>query len=121
VPADGLVLENGSGLVPQRTHRAGHDGGPAGRRRPIALRPELRSGLPLAGWTAPCAAAFTNQAAQGRPGSSPARSTTVAVAGYVRDRRERDWVVVAIVNQPEAARHGAQVVDRLVNWVAEQR
>jgi D-alanyl-D-alanine carboxypeptidase len=119
VPADGLVLENGSGSRAANASRR-----PRWRPcwPPPTDRPTPRAAQrPAAGRVDGMRRRFQNQAAQGRPGSSPARSTTVAVAGYVRDRRERDWVVVAIVNQPEASRHGAQVVDRLVNWVAEQR
>lgn len=122
VPADGLVLENGSGL--SRSERIA----PATMAALLAAAdqspyaPELRSGLPLAGVDGTMRRRFHDQAAQGRARlKSGTLNNVVAVAGYVRDRRERDWVVVAIVNQPEAARHGAQVVDRLVNWVAEQR
>lgn len=122
IPTDGLVLENGSGL--SRAERIT----PATMARLLAAvdrapyAPELRSGLPLAGVDGTLRRRFQNQPAQGRARlKSGTLSNVVAVAGYVRDRAERDWVVVAMVNQPDASSHGTQVVDRLVNWVAEQR
>jgi D-alanyl-D-alanine carboxypeptidase/D-alanyl-D-alanine-endopeptidase (penicillin-binding protein 4) len=40
------------------------------------------------------------------------------VAGYVRDRAGQDWIVVGIVNHPEA-RKGRPALDALINWVAQ--
>ena len=41
----------------------------------------------------------------------------VAIAGYVRDARNQDWIVVAIVNAPEAKK-GRAALDALIDWVA---
>jgi D-alanyl-D-alanine carboxypeptidase/D-alanyl-D-alanine-endopeptidase (penicillin-binding protein 4) len=40
-----------------------------------------------------------------------------AIAGYVRDLSGKDWIVVAIINAPDAKR-GRAVLDALIAWVA---
>ena len=45
----------------------------------------------------------------------------VGLAGYVPDASGRIWVVVALVNDPQAAARGRPVLDALVDWVAMQR
>jgi len=45
---------------------------------------------------------------------------TVALAGYVPDRRGRTWVLVAFLNDEQAGRRGRPVLDALADWVARQ-
>jgi D-alanyl-D-alanine carboxypeptidase/D-alanyl-D-alanine-endopeptidase (penicillin-binding protein 4) len=46
----------------------------------------------------------------------------MAVAGYVRDVNDADWVVVAIINSDNIpASKGKPALDELINWVANGR
>jgi D-alanyl-D-alanine carboxypeptidase/D-alanyl-D-alanine-endopeptidase (penicillin-binding protein 4) len=66
-----------------------------------SMRNRLR-GSPAGGWA--------------RMKTGTLRDTT-ALAGYVPDPQGRLWVVVAMVNHPQAAA-GGPALDALVDWVA---
>ncbi|MFZ6875841.1 D-alanyl-D-alanine carboxypeptidase/D-alanyl-D-alanine endopeptidase [Undibacterium sp. Di27W] len=117
----GLVLENGAGL--SRTER---------------ISPQQMAGLLQAGarsnWYAEFASSLPvasldgtmRRRLKGGPAELRARIKTgtlkdvVAVAGYVRDINDQQWVVVAMINHDEAARAKA-ALDELINWVAAGR
>ena len=43
----------------------------------------------------------------------------MAVAGYVRDIQQLDWIVVAIINSDDVpVAKGKAALDELINWVA---
>jgi D-alanyl-D-alanine carboxypeptidase/D-alanyl-D-alanine-endopeptidase (penicillin-binding protein 4) len=39
------------------------------------------------------------------------------LAGYVRSKRNKDWVVVFFINHPNA-KHGQDAQDALIEWLA---
>lgn len=114
----GLVLENGSGL--SRLER---------------ISPQQMAGLLQAGarsnWYAEFASSLPvasmdgtmRRRLKGGPAELRARIKTgtlkdvVAIAGYVRDINDQQWVVVAMINHEEAVRAKA-ALDELINWVA---
>lgn len=115
---EGLVMENGSGL--SRLERI------SARQLASLLQIGARSN-----WFAEFASSLPIVAIDGAmrrrlresPAAGRARIKTgtlrdaVAVAGYVRDVRNQDWVVVAFINDPEA-RKGRPALDALIDWVA---
>ncbi|MFZ4479965.1 MAG: D-alanyl-D-alanine carboxypeptidase/D-alanyl-D-alanine endopeptidase [Rhodoferax sp.] len=115
---DGLVMENGSGL--SRLERI------SPRQLGALLQVGARSN-----WFAEYASSFPIAAIDGAmrkrlqqsPAAARARIKTgtlrdaVSAAGYVRDINNQDWIVVAIVNHPEAKK-GRPALDALINWVA---
>lgn len=118
IATGGLVMENGSGL--SRLERI------SARQLASALQVATRSN-----WYAEFASSLPIVAIDGAmrkrlresPAAGRARIKTgtlrdaVAVAGYVRDVRNQDWVVVAFINDPEA-RKGRPALDALIDWVA---
>ena len=121
IATEGLVMENGSGL--SRLERI------SARQLASALQVAARSN-----WFAEFASSLPIVAIDGAmrkrlrdsPAAGRARIKTgtlrdaVAIAGYVRDVRNQDWVVVAFINDPEA-RKGRPALDALIDWVASGR
>jgi D-alanyl-D-alanine carboxypeptidase/D-alanyl-D-alanine-endopeptidase (penicillin-binding protein 4) len=121
IATDGLVMDNGSGL--SRLERI------SPRQLASALQVAARSN-----WFAEFASSLPIVAIDGAmrkrlresPASGRARIKTgtlrdaVAVAGYVRDVRNQDWIVVSFINDPEA-RKGRPTLDALIDWVASGR
>ncbi|MBI3284343.1 MAG: D-alanyl-D-alanine carboxypeptidase/D-alanyl-D-alanine-endopeptidase [Burkholderiales bacterium] len=118
---DGLVLENGSGL--SRLERlSAHQ--LAALLQAAALSnwsPEFTSSLPIAALDG-----TMRKRLHGSPAEQRARIKTgtlngsTAIAGYVKDSHEQQWIVVGIVNHPEA-RKARAALDALICWVAEGR
>jgi D-alanyl-D-alanine carboxypeptidase/D-alanyl-D-alanine-endopeptidase (penicillin-binding protein 4) len=120
ISADGLVLENGSGL--SRLERA----------TPAQMAAVLQAGL-RSPWMPefPCHAAHRRhrwhhaQTPQGSPATRRARIKTgtlngiTAIAGYVYDAANQPCVVVAFLNDEHVAGGvGRNVLDGLIEWVA---
>lgn len=113
----GLVLENGSGL--SRIERIS----PMQLAKVLraaarsSWSAEFKSSLPIFGMDGTMATRKTKIA----PGTARLKggtlNNTAAIAGYVRDIHGKEWIVVGIINRPEAAR-GKLVLDDLINWVA---
>ena len=117
----GLVLENGSGL--SRTERITPQQ-MAGVLQAAARSnwyPEFASSLPIAAMDG-----TMRRRLKGGPAEQRARVKTgtlkdvVAVAGYVRDTSDQQWVVVAMINHEEAVK-AKPALDELLNWVAAGR
>lgn len=118
---EGLVLDNGSGL--SRSERikpaqladvlvAALDGPQA---------PELLTALPIAGVDGTMRRRLKNTPAEGRARlKTGTLNNAVALAGVVPDRQNRPWVVVVMLNAPEAGKKGRPVLDAVVEWVAGQ-
>lgn len=116
--SEGLILENGSGL--SRLERIS----------PRQLAALLQVGA-KSNWFAEFASSLPIVAIDGSmrkrlresPVAGRARIKTgtlkdaVAIAGYVRDVSNQDWIVVAIINDLEAKK-GRPALDALINWVA---
>ena len=120
INATGLVLENGSGL--SRLERIS----PAQLAAVLATAwdgrqaPELLNTLPVAGVDGTLSRRLKMLA----PGQARLKTGTLrdvmAIAGYVYDGQQRPWVLVALLNHPEASAQGRPALDALVEWVAGQ-
>ncbi len=109
-----LVIENGSGL--SRTERISAGGLAQLLRHAFAsaLMPEFMSSLPVAGIDG------TMRHRNGAAGSAHIKTGLLAevraIAGYVLAASGRRYVVVAIINHPNA-RNGQAAHDALLQWV----
>jgi D-alanyl-D-alanine carboxypeptidase/D-alanyl-D-alanine-endopeptidase (penicillin-binding protein 4) len=119
----GLVIENGSGL--SRLDRI--SASQLAHILQLALRsnwlPEFSSSLPIVGVDGTMRKRLKGSNAEGRARIKTGYLKNVmAVAGYVRDVNDADWVVVAIINSDNIpASKGKPALDELINWVANGR
>lgn len=117
----GIVIENGSGL--SRIERLSPAQLSALLKSAAAGRwyPEFAASLPVAALDGTLKNRLHDGAAAGRARLKTGTLRDVAaLAGYVRDRRGRDWVVTAFVNDPLAGEgRGRAVLDQLILWVAQ--
>lgn len=118
IDAQGLVLDNGSGL--SRSERITPwqlasmlKVAAAGRRAP-----ELLASLPVAGEDGTLRRRFKDSPAAGaaRLKTGTLRNV-VALAGYVDDARGRPWAVVAVINHDDAMR-ARPAIDALIDGIA---
>ncbi len=119
IDAAALVLENGSGL--SRSERI------TPRQLAQVLQasvsglwsPELATSLPIAALDGSMRRRLkdTPAALRARIKTGTLRDAT-AVAGYVMDTSGTSWIVVGIVNSPDAKR-GRAALDALIVWAAE--
>lgn len=114
-----LVMDNGSGLSRQARISARHLAQVLALGRASNFAPEYLSSLPIV--------ALDGTMRKRLHGSSLAAKARVktgsldgvkSVAGYVKDGKGRDWLVVGILNHPRAA-SGGPVLDALLEWAAE--
>jgi len=119
IAAEGLVMDNGSGL--SRSERI------TARQLALVLRhanehlfgPELLMSLPIAGVDGSLRSRMTESPARARARMKPGTlRNAVALAGYVEDAKGRRWVMAAMVNHDEAPQRGRPVLDALAGWVA---
>ncbi|MFN7664375.1 MAG: D-alanyl-D-alanine carboxypeptidase/D-alanyl-D-alanine-endopeptidase [Inhella sp.] len=116
-----LVLDNGSGL--SRSERLSPtllaqviSTALAGRHAPDWL-----AGLPLVGVDGTMGRRLRGTAAEGRARlKTGTLNNVVGLAGVVSDARDRPWVVVALLNHPQAAAKGRPVLDALIALLATQ-
>ncbi len=113
----GLVLDNGSGLSREERVSAG------GLARLLAVadaspvREELASSLAVAAVDGTVQRRFRDGSVAGQALLKTGTLEGVrAIAGYVIDATGRRWIVVALINHPNAAR-GQPAIDFLVQWV----
>jgi len=115
---DGIVLENGSGLsrierISPRQLAEVLQAAAAGK-----WSAEFSASLPIVGVDG----TMKKRAGKGMtPGAARIKSGTLnntrAVAGYVNDTHGRKWIVVGMINRPDAT-PGRAVLDALIDWVA---
>lgn len=114
----GLVIENGSGL--SRTERI-----TVKQMSAILLKlsqsnwfAEFSSSLPIASVDGTMRKRLigTSAAARARIKTGTLKDT-VAIAGYVRDQHNKNWIVVAMINHELAAK-ARSALDALIEWVA---
>lgn len=118
ITSAGLVLENGSGLshLERISPRQLADLLQAGARSNWFV--EFANSLPIVGIDGTMRKRFLDSPLAGRARiKTGTLRDAVAVAGYVRDNANQDWIVVAIINDP-AAKKGRPTLDALINWVA---
>ncbi len=120
IDANGLILDNGSGL--SRSERA----------TPVQLAGLLQAGLKslwMPEFLASLPVAATDGTMRRRLKDSPAAQRArlktgslngiIAVAGYVQDANNQTCIVVAILNDAHVANGaGRAVLDELIDWVA---
>jgi D-alanyl-D-alanine carboxypeptidase/D-alanyl-D-alanine-endopeptidase (penicillin-binding protein 4) len=118
IAQDGLVLENGSGLSRIERISPRQMAGLLLAGAHDLWYPEFSSSLPLVGVDGTMRRRLRNGIT---PGQARIKTGTlrdvVAIAGYVRDNEQRDWVVSAVINDPQAKK-GRPALDALINWVA---
>lgn len=112
-----LVLENGAGLSRIERISAAHLAQLLEHAAANPLNAELQASLPILG---------VDGSVQSRLSDSPAarhahlKTGTLegvkTLAGYVRSKRNKDWVVVFFINHPNA-KHGQDAQDALIEWV----
>jgi D-alanyl-D-alanine carboxypeptidase/D-alanyl-D-alanine-endopeptidase (penicillin-binding protein 4) len=115
-----LVIENGSGLSRIERISAGHLGELLQQAYASPVMPELMSSLPVLAVDGTTRKRLNGSAAQGRAHLKTGSLESVrAIAGYLLDQHNRRWVVVFMVNHPNAgATKAAQ--DALLDWVYSQ-
>ena len=116
IGADELVLDNGSGLSRHERVTASGLAHLLTHAWASPYASELMSSLPLAGQDGTLRRSTSQAVAHLKTGSL---RDVVGVAGFVDGARAERWVVVAIVNHPQAqAARGA--LEALVEWVGRQ-
>lgn len=121
ISSAGLVLENGSGLSRIERISAAQLASLlqiGGRSDWFA---EFASSLPIVALDGSMRKRLKGSSAQGRARIKTGTLKNVAaVAGYVRDLHDANWVVVGIING-EGASKGKAALDELIAWVAAGR
>lgn len=113
-----LVLENGAGLSRNERISAAHMAQLLEHAANHPLSAELQSSLPILGVDGSVKKRLTDS-----PAASHAHLKTgtlegvKTIAGYVKSKNGREWIVVFFINHPYAKR-GQEAQDALVEWVA---
>lgn len=121
VRADGVIIDNGSGLS--------RDARLTARQLGLLLHsvwhepymPELLNSLPLLGEDGTLARRFRDSAMQGRSRLKTGTLNRVtALAGYMLTRSGKRMVVVMQHNGKKAGSHGRAIQNKVLEWVFEQ-
>lgn len=122
IPAEGLVMDNGSGLSRSERITAQQLAAVLELAYKGPHAPELLASLPVAGVDGTLSRRFKGSLAEGRARMKTGTlRNVVALAGYVLDSQDRMWVVAATLNHDTAPAKGHAVLDSIVEWVASQR
>ena len=117
LPMRGLVLENGSGLSRQERVSASGLAYLLVAANASKVREEFASSLAVAATDGTVERRFQNGTVAGQALLKTGTLEGVrALAGYVIDAEGRRYIVVALINHPDAAR-GQAALDYLVQWV----
>lgn len=119
IAVQGLVVDNGSGL--SRTERI--TATQLAELLQVGLKsnwyPEFASSMPIVGVDGTMRRRLKDSSMAGRIRiKTGTLRDTAAIAGYVRDRYDKDWVVVAFIND-NASKLGRPALDALIEWVAK--
>ncbi len=123
IDAEGLVLENGSGLSRKERIRPAQLAAVLKAAAASEWAPEFLASLPIVAVDGGMRKRLRDSSAAER---SRIKTGTLrdasAVAGYVKDDASETYIVVAIVNHPLAKKQVARpILDALVDWVAAAR
>jgi D-alanyl-D-alanine carboxypeptidase/D-alanyl-D-alanine-endopeptidase (penicillin-binding protein 4) len=117
IDASGLVLDNGSGLSREARVSASMLAAVLASAWSGPLMPELAASLPVFAVDG----TLKDHHAPGAAGMAHLKGGTLtgvqSIAGYVLDRRGRRWIVVMMVNHPNA-NNAEPALDALVAWVS---
>ncbi len=112
-----LVLENGSGLSRSERISAAHLAQLLQHAAAHPLGAEFESSLPILGVDGSVKKRLKDSAAASHAHLKTGTLEGVkAIAGYVRSRSGREWVVVFLINHPNA-KYGQAAQDALIEWV----
>lgn len=115
-----LVLENGSGLSRKERISAQHLAKILQQATHSPFSAELEASLPILGMDGTVKKRFRDSEMAGRAHLKTGTLESVkSMAGYVGARNGKKWVVVFIINDPNAAR-GQAAQDALIEWVQQQ-
>jgi len=119
ISTDGLVLDNGSGLSRSERITAQQMAGLLREGLKSNWYPEFASSMPIVGVDGTMRKRNKDTVAAGRARiKTGTLRDTAAIAGYVRDLQNRDWIVVGFINDP-ASKKGRPALDALIQWVAQ--
>lgn len=121
IPDAGLVMENGSGL--SRLERISAQ--QLAALLQVGARSnwyaEFASSLPIVAVDGTMSKRLKHSAAEGRARiKTGTLKNATAIAGYVRDINDANWIVVGFINGDDAGK-GRATLDALINWVASGR
>lgn len=118
IDSRGLVLENGSGLSRSERISAAQLAEVLAVGWQASWNAEFISSLPIAAVDGTMRKRLKDSQADARARiKTGTLNDSVAIAGYVKDPQQRNWVVVAFINAPHAER-GRPALDALIDWVA---
>ncbi|MBY0573512.1 MAG: D-alanyl-D-alanine carboxypeptidase/D-alanyl-D-alanine-endopeptidase [Undibacterium sp.] len=118
VDSTGLVLENGSGLSRLERISAQTLAGLLQVASRSNWFPEYLASLPIVALDGTMRKRLKGSAAEGRARiKTGTLNGSTAVAGYVQDKNNQWWIIVAMVNHPLAGK-ARPALDELINWVA---
>ncbi|WP_395007592.1 D-alanyl-D-alanine carboxypeptidase/D-alanyl-D-alanine-endopeptidase [Undibacterium sp.] len=120
---NGLVIDNGSGLSRLDRINAQQLASILRAAANSNWYPEFASSLPIVGIDGSMRNRLKATKAEARARIKTGYLKNVmAVAGYVRDIQNIDWIVVAIMNtDDQAASKGKPALDEVINWLANGR
>ncbi len=112
-----LVLENGAGLSRIERISTEHMAMLLQRAATHPLSAELQSSLPILGVDGTMRKRLKDSASAGHAHlKSGTLEGVKTLAGYVRSKSGREWVVVCFINDPNA-KYGKAAQDALIEWV----
>jgi D-alanyl-D-alanine carboxypeptidase/D-alanyl-D-alanine-endopeptidase (penicillin-binding protein 4) len=113
-----LVLENGAGLSRIERISAAHLAYLLDLAAANPLSAELTSSLPILGVDGSVQQRLTDSHAASHAHLKTGTLEGVkAISGYVRSKHGKEWVVVFLINHPNA-KHGQDAQDALLEWIA---
>ena len=116
-----LVLENGAGLSRTERISAQHLADILQRAARSTFAAELEASLPILGMDGTVKKRFKDS---GIAGHAHLKTGTLegvkSIAGYVHAQSGKQWIVVFIINHPNA-KYGQAAQDALIEWLAGQR
>ncbi|WP_269531903.1 D-alanyl-D-alanine carboxypeptidase/D-alanyl-D-alanine-endopeptidase [Chitinimonas sp. BJYL2] len=120
IDADGLVIENGSGLSRSERIQPRTMAEMLVRAWESQFADELKASLPIAGVDGTMRRRLTTSEAAGWSRlKTGTLSGVTGLAGYVRDGRGKYWAISAMINhQGSDAVANRKVLDTLIDWVA---
>lgn len=115
-----LVLENGAGLSRTERISAQHLAQLLQRAATHPLNAELRASLPILGVDGSAKKRLKQSPSAGHAHLKTGTLEGVkTIAGYVRSRNRKEWVVVFFINHPNA-KLGQDAQDALIQWVQQR-
>lgn len=117
-PANSLIVDNGSGLSRTGRVTARALGNMLQHAWHSSVMPELLASLPSSGVDGTMRRSRAQASAHLKTGTL--RDVT-AIAGYVHADSGKRYVLVAIINHPNAASARATTFDALIDWVAQDQ